>query len=793
MDSSAQENTAFQKKLEPFLEQHCYECHDDVVAKGGLDLFELGNDLADPATFTTWARIYDRVTSGEMPPRKVKERPTADQLSSFPGNLAQPLANAHTAEKGTVLRRLNRAEYENTLNDIFGTNLRLAADLPEDAKSHEFDNVGEALSISMVQMQRYLDAINKVLDSAIQKTIAKPESKTIKANYATSKGLEKFIGDKWLRRPDGAIVFFQKLGYPTGMLREASFRTAGRYKIRVTGYAFQSDTPVTFSLGGTTFARAAERPTWGYFKFPPNKPTTIEIEQWVESSYMVQIEAMKIADNKYEIKNNGVANYKGPGLAILGVEVEGPIVDEFPSRGHKLIFGNTPRTEIMPSNPTTREKSWYVPKWEIAIDDPTAAAKNVYLRVAETAFRRPVTKNDIGAYLKLFEAEFAAEPDFEAALLTGIKAIFCSPDFLYLRENPGYLSNHALASRLSYFLNRTTPDEELLAAADSKNIAGDPAELLRQMNRLLENEKSERFINDFTDAWLDLRDIDFTSPDRNLFPEFDSFLQDSMIEETRTFFRELVTNNLPAKNAVRSEFAMLNNRLADHYQIEGVTGPKIRRVDLPAESPRGGFLSQGSVLKVSANGTNTSPVLRGAWVMERILGKTPPPPPPGIPGVEPDIRGAETLRQLLEKHRNAENCNACHAMIDPPGFALESFNPIGGWRDQYRTLGDGEKVDIVILGRRAQYKLGSPVDATGQLADERAFAGFNEFRDLLLADEDAIAKTLATKFLTFATGREMGFSDRPEINAIVKQSREKGHGFRDLLGLVVTSEIFRKK
>ncbi len=793
MDSSAQENTAFQKKLEPFLEQHCYECHDDVVAKGGLDLFELGHDLADPATFTKWARIYDRVASGEMPPRKVKERPTAGQLSGFRSSLAQPLANAHTSEKGTVLRRLNRAEYENTLNDIFGTNLRLADDLPEDAKSHEFDNVGEALSISMVQMQRYLDAINKVLDTAIQKTITKPESKIIEASYGTSKGLEKFIGDKWLRRPDGAIVFFQKLGYPTGMLREANFRTAGRYKIRVTGYAFQSEEPVTFSIGGTTFARAAERPTWGYFEFPPNIPTTIEIEQWVESNYMVQIEAMKIADNNYEIKNKGVANYKGPGLAILSVEVEGPIVDEFPTRGHKLIFGETPRTEIMPSNPTTREKSWYVPKWKLSFEDPTASAKKVYLRVAEKAFRRPVTDSDITAYLKLFEAEFAAEPDFEAALLTGLKAIFCSPDFLFLREKPGPLNDHALATRLSYFLNRTSPDGELLATANSGKLSNDSAEILRQMNRLLKNDKSKNFVHDFTNAWLDLRDIDFTAPDRDLFPEFDSFLQDSMISETRTFFRELISKNLPVKNAIRSDFAMLNNRLADHYGISGVTSPTVQRINLPADSPRGGFLSQGSILKVSANGTNTSPVLRGAWVMERILGKTPPPPPPGIPGVEPDIRGAETLRQLLEKHRDAENCNACHAMIDPPGFALESFNPIGGWRDQYRTLGDGEKVDIVILGRSVQYKLGSPVDAAGQLADERAFAGFNEFRDLLAEDEDVIAKTLATKFLTFATGREMGFSDRPEINTIVKQSREKGHGFRDLLGLVVTSDIFRKK
>ncbi len=790
---TGQESPAYRKKLEPFFEAHCYECHDDTMAKGGLDLFALGDDLSSAATFAKWERIYDRVAKGEMPPKKVKTRPTDGQLAGFRGDLAAPLAAAHAQEKGTVFRRLNRSEYENTLNDIFGTNLRLAAELPEDAKSHEFDNVGEALSISMVQMQRYLDAIGKVLDAAIQNTVEKPESKTIEASYATSRGAEKFIGDKWLKRPDGAVVFFQQVGYPTGMLREANFKTAGRYKIRVTGYAYQSETPITFSLGGTTFARAAERPTWGYYEFPPGKPTTIEIEQWVESNYIVQIEPMKIADVNQEIKKDGVAKYTGPGLAILNVEVEGPLIDEFPTRGHKLIFDGLSRSEIMPGNLKDREKSWYKPKWEIAVETPGDQAKSVLLRVAEKAFRRPVTEADIASYLSLFETEYAADSNFEVSLLTSIKAIFCAPDFLFLRERPGYLDDFALASRLSYLFNRTSPDAELLAAAASGKLKTDPAELTRQMNRMLASDHSERFANDFTDAWLDLREIEFTAPDRNLFPEFDPFLQNSMISETRLFFRELLSENLPVRNVVRSDFAMLNSRLADHYEIEGITTPEVRRVSLPADSLRGGFLSQGSVLKVSANGTNTSPVVRGAWVMERILGETPPPPPPGIPGVEPDIRGAETLRQLLDKHRDAENCQACHAMIDPPGFALETFNPIGGSRDKYRTLGNGEKVDVKVKGQRVRYKLGLDVDPTGELQNGVAFSGFNEFRDQLAKNEDLLAKTVATKFLTFATGREMGFSDRPEINAIVQKSKAKGHGFRDLMELVITSEIFRKK
>jgi len=266
-----------------------------------------------------------------------------------------------------------------------------------------------------------------------------------------------------------------------------------------------------------------------------------------------------------------------------------------------------------------------------------------------------------------------------------------------------------------------------------------------------------------------------------------------MLEESRSFFRELVRSNLSAGNIVRSDFAMLNNRLAEHYGIPGVDGPEIRKVSLPANSIRGGVLTQGSVLKVSANGTNTSPILRGIWVLERIYGEEPPPPPAGIPGVEPDIRGASTIRELLAKHREMVRCQSCHELIDPPGFALESFNPIGGWRENYRSLGTGEKVDASVNGIRVRYRAGPPVDPSGQLPDGTPFADFRAFRDLLAEQEDTIAKTVAKSLLTFATGREMGFSDRPEINRIVAASAGEGHGMRDLIERVVASDIFLRK
>lgn len=780
----------FTKPLESVFDKHCYECHDDLTTKGELDLFSLPTDLSDEHTLSKWIRIYDRVASDEMPPDD-RDPLTEGEKRYFRENLAPSLSAAHEEQKGTILRRLNRQEYQNTLNDLLGIRLDIIDTLPEDGRSHEFDTVGGALGISMIQMQRYLEIADEALDTAIAKTTSKPEATVTRASYADTRGHEKFIGSSWLKAKDGAVVFFRDLAYPTGMLREAEAKEAGYYKIRVTGYAYQSDKPVTFSVGGTSFARASDKPIYGYFAFPPGKPTTVELTAWMDRRYMIDIRAQGIHDEEYLIKKNGLENYEGPGLAISYVEIEGPIVDEFPTKGHHLIFDGLNRSEIEPRNPADKEKPWYQPKFEVVSEDATEAVIPVLERFAEAAFRRPNGERTIAPYLLLFQQELGAGETFETSLRTALSAMLCSPDFLYLKEHAGKLDDYALASRLSYALSRTYPDKELLTSAASGTLE---ASINEHAQRLIEDPRFERFVADFTDSWLDLRDIDFTSPDDKLFPEFDRYLQKSMVKETRTYFHELIRENLDVSHIVQSDFAMLNWRLAEHYGIEGVSSPQVERVSLPAESNRGGFITQGSVLKVSANGTNTSPVLRGVWINERILGKHPAPPPPGIPGVEPDIRGAETLRQILEKHRTSENCQSCHEMIDPPGFALESFNPIGGWRDTFRSLGEGEKPEYRNLnGKRVQFKIGQPVDASGNLQDGRSFSGFNEFRELIAEDKDQLAKAFATKFLTFSTGREMGFSDRPEINKIVAASAKNEHRMRDLILLCLQSEIFNHK
>lgn len=781
-----------------YLARYCADCHAEGGDEGGFTLESLGGeigdaDLRDESTFALWERVFDRIELGEMPPSDAQQ-PSDEEKNRFLEQLKSPLSIAHQQRGSTVLRRLNRQEYQNTINDLFGTHLDLVSRLPEDGRSHEFENVGDALNLSSVQLEAYLQVADDVLDAAIETRTTRPESKLIRASYADTRGVEKFLGKQWLKLPDGAVVFYQRFGYPTGMLREASAPASGWYDIRVTGYAHQSDRPITMSIGSSTFAQGAEKAHYGFFSLPPGPPTTVTVRAWMDRRYMVEVTPWGIFDPDFLIKKNGIENYRGPGLAISHIELEGPIVERFPSTGHALLFADLKRVEKMPRNPRDREKSWYQPQFEITeTDDIDGLIDKTLLRVGSTLFRRPVQLSELTAFRQLFDAERNEGERIESALRTAVAAMMCSSDFLFFRESGEWLDDHAIANRLSYFLTRTLPDEPLRQAAASGQLSKNPQVLVAHTERLLADPRFSRLVNDFADSWLGLRDIDFTAPDGKLFPEFDLYLKHSMLEETRSFLAHLIQNDERIGNLIRSDFAMLNERLARHYGIAGVDGPEIRQVKLPPESLRGGLMSQAAILKITANGTNTSPVVRGIWVNERLLGNHPQPPPPGVPGVEPDIRGALTLREQLDKHRDLDSCRACHRMIDPPGFALESFNPIGGFREFYRTRGSGEKLDLTVRGRKVVYRKGLPVDPSGMTVDGFRFEGFREFRDHVAENEDQIAKVLATKLLTFATGREMGFSDRAAIDQIVSQSKSRGHRIAELIKLVVQSPLFRRK
>jgi hypothetical protein len=419
-------------------------------------------------------------------------------------------------------------------------------------------------------------------------------------------------------------------------------------------------------------------------------------------------------------------------------------------------------------------------------------------------------------YVQIARDRLAAGDFFETAMRTAYRTALCSPDFLFLQEpatipnDPGRLDSYAVASRLSYFLWNSMPDDALLELAGKKQI-----NVPQQVERMLADPKSDRFVEDFLDQWLELRKIDFTSPDAKLYPEFRPDLRDAMLGETRAYLREMLEHNLSVSHLVDSNFLTINQRLAEHYGVPGVDGSAIRRVEKPKDSPYGGLLTQGSILKVTANGASTSPVLRGAWVMNRILGQPPQPPPPNVPAVEPDLRGLTTIREQLKQHRESAACASCHAKIDPAGFALENFDVIGAWRTKYRFA--GEKVEDpaqrkgedppkdCFLGVGVKQwehvlnnvRLGLPVDSSGATADGKEFRDVRQYKQILLADQEALARNLVERLILYATGAPVSFADRAQVDRMLKRSAKgpdgSEYGLRTLVQEVILSQTFQRK
>jgi hypothetical protein len=427
--------------------------------------------------------------------------------------------------------------------------------------------------------------------------------------------------------------------------------------------------------------------------------------------------------------------------------------------------------------------------------NPLADADRLLANFLPKAFRRPVDDEQRKAYVARVDARLKAGDCFETAMRSAYRTALCSPDFLYHIEPNGKLDDFAVASRLSYWLWNSMPDEALIELAANGKLR-DAKALTAQIERMIKDPKAQRFIDDFLGQWLKLRSIAANDPDKKLYPEFNPYMQDSMVAETRAYFRELIEQNYDTSYLVKSDFAMLNEKLAVLYGIPGVSGPKIRRVKLPDGCMRGGFLTQAAILKVTANGTTTSPVPRGAFVMARLLGQPPEPPPSNVPAVEPDVQGATTIREMLDKHRSNSTCASCHAKIDPPGFALEAFDVIGGYRDRYRSLND--KADPAPRGSidpkiPIKFTLGPKVDPTGAFADGRAFNDINEFKGIIASDTHRLARNLAQQMLTYATGRDLAFSDRAELDALVARAEKQGGGIRTLMIEIAQSSLFQTR
>jgi hypothetical protein len=516
------------------------------------------------------------------------------------------------------------------------------------------------------------------------------------------------------------------------------------------------------------------------------EPCVRELDVWLLKGESIRPDPARFFRSRPPNWHNPLAEKDGqPGVAFKWLEVEGPLVEQWPTPAQKLLFGDLPLEQSADGKSPPQVNS----------ANPAADAKRLLHAFIQRAYRHPVQESDTQRFENVIDIALSKGASFTDAMLSGYSAVLCSPEFVCLEEKPGRLDDYALAARLSYFLWNSSPDDTLRALAASGELHK-PDVLRAQTERLLADPRSQRFVTAFLDYWLDLRKLDATAPDAGLYPDY--YLDDLLVEsaqlETQAFFAELLRGDLPARTTVSSDFAMLNERLAQHYGIPGVSGVAIRRVALPKDSPRGGLMTQASVLKVTANGTTTSPVLRGVWIMERLLGKPPPPPPPSVPAVEPDIRGATTIREQLDKHRTQASCNACHAKIDPAGFALENFDILGGWRDRYRANGDGKKeLGFGKNGQPFAFHLGPKVDASGELPGSGKFQNVADLKKLLLADEKQIARNLAQQLVVYATGAAVRFGDRPRIEQILERAAAKQYGVRTLVEEIVQSDLFQNK
>ena len=791
-----------------FLKLYCVECHGVTKPKGDfrVDALKIAANSADAEN---WQLVLDNLQLGEMPPKDAKQ-PTPAEVEKVTGWIQSEISRAASVLKGTggevVLRRLNRVEYANTIADLFDVHGDFTAGFPEDLREHGFDNNGAALMLSAAQMQEYMKAADFILARAIAPA-KRPEtvSKTLTLHDGNRRAIEltrKGLADRLAnfdrltpqekantrKMEEAAKADPESHGYRFPVLDNGELRPpkptdgphldavmtvqnyfsgepqlglpAGRgwYRVKAVAYALKNDgkparLKFTVHEGYSGKLPKAE----SVFAFTDEQPREVEARYYLEPGDRV---VFTIMDGAPHSQGRTMIDQPGPFIAIRSFNIEGPVYESWPPQGHRTLFG-----DIDPTQPTPEK------------------AATIAAHLAPKLFRRPVDDAAVAKYRALYE-KFAKTMKPDEALRGMLTAMLVSPRFLYHEEPPNGPDAYAIASRMSYFLWRSTPDDELLKAAADGSLL-DATKRRTQAERMLADARSARFVNDFTGQWLRVREVGVMKANADLYPEYDAELEAAMRGETEHFIAEMFRRDLPLANLIDSDWAMLNQRLAKHYGIEGVVGPDFRRVSLDkSKTVRGGLLTHASIHAITSNGSTTSPVIRGTWMLEKFLGTPAPPPPPDVPAIEPDIRGATTIKEQLAKHRDIASCNSCHRKIDPLGFALESFDVIGGWRNNYRALVEPKP------GARAKLSDGPPVDSADEWAGAGRFKSFQEFRELVKKREDLVTQNLTHQLATFALGRAPGFADRQPLNAIATNIQKKKSGMKSLVLDLVSSPAF---
>lgn len=768
-----------------FLEQHCFACHGADAAGDMIRLDQLTTSHNSIGQLELWTRVIDAVDSGEMPPpdEPQPDKPLVENwIEQVTGEIHRSTSIVDNAEQAG-LRRLNRREYENTVHELLGIDVPLLDLLPEDGSKQGFDNVSTGLSFSSVLMEQYLEAADVAFDAVIRRIKPLPaetrrvELMTVKENIDSvkqNKGGTIEVDDSFIKFTPG---------WPPARIDPVHPIEDGIYRCRI---AVWPHDPGDRTLAVAIYVGALFGPETRKFIGNYNvtgtsdEPRIIEFVTRMDEGHAIHI-LPRVWPEHITWRDKHEAR---PGVGIAWVETYGPVDQSFPSEAQKKLFGDRPTISMREDQPIYMRHRKGVKLHIVESSKPESDAIDIVQSFAKRAFRRPVSESELQPFVQLTVNKLNSGRTFEQAVRAGVTAILCSPQFLLVNSSKT-VDDFTVASRLSYFLWSSMPDDELLRLAENGKLK-ERTVLRAQTERMLKDQRSRAFIENFTGQWLNLRDIEFTTPDAKLYPEFDPLLQDAMLSETRSFFAHVLSENLSVTSFIDSDWTFLNERLARHYGIEGVHGHEhFTKVALPEDSVRGGLLTHGSVLKVTANGTTTSPVIRGVWVLDKILSRPAPPPPPGVPAVEPDVRGATSIREQLDKHRNIAACASCHNRIDPPGFAMEVFDPIGGERTFYRSLGDGKRIDGI-----KSYRQGPDVESAGVLANGDSFAEFEEYRQLLAADPEAIARAITIKLCVYATGREIGIAERHTIDRIVRTAAKDNYGLKSLLHALIESELF---
>lgn len=807
------EDVPSQKKVTAFLDKYCLECHDRDVQKGEREFETFALPLKKEADLISAKEIVDQVTLREMPPKKADQPSDEERLAllqALRGGMADARGRIESSGGRTVIRRLSNREYENTMASLFDRRvdtLGLTADFPKERMSGHLDTIGDSLVTSGFLLDQYFHAANRLVDLRIGQPVTEPKTWHFKDHFVQYEELQgshkNAFNYEFLCLYEQPNTDTRQGGY--GHIEDflKGVPASGNYEIEVLVQGMHRDTHYDPEIFGIDFSEPfqigivpgdvtkghihypqAIEPLLASAVVPDDKPEWMRFEVWLEAGqtprfifpngpYESRASVLKV-NEKYKDDFNGETAKAGvsrtlllqkgklPHIRIDEIKVRGPLAESDGRREENAVFGQGGFVESR------------------AIEQLETFAKK--------AFRRPLTDDDRSRIRKIYEGRLGEAAKPRDAALDTVKMILCSPSFLYFseitEETKPSLGAYDLASRLSYALWAGPPDEALLASAASGKLT-EPAELKKQALRLLADERSEGFTRGFLDGWLNLREIGQMPPPRETTRLFYAEnLPDSMKNEAVLFFQNLLDQDGPIGDFLDCDYAYVDKRLASLYKLPAKDTLRLadgfQRVSVSGDSRRGGLLGMAAVLTVSANGVETSPVTRGVWVSENILGIEPPPPPDVVPAIDSDVSGATTIRERLARHSNDKTCAECHRKIDPLGFSLEHFDPIGRWRETYpkpKGAKDAPKID-----------------ASGEFPSGETYQNFGEFKTLLAnTREEMFARHLIEEFLSYSTGRHMEIVDQFTIDDILTQVSKDGAGLRSLVLECVASDVFRNR